>query len=251
MPAPQSQRSLKIALIALTYDKTAHATGLWRVCSSLQATTHLSFTTFHVYNGQSTWYPEKTGEDVLIRRQNLGHIHGVIDMMNAGVEAALQSGETFDFLILCSSDAWFTDGGQLTKCLRNLQTKEQHLLTSRWFGPRTWSSEWFALTPQLAQASFPLSHKLSLWRQFLAHGGNILHAALPIFQAPLVEHILTESLQHGLVKIRAKNAVALLPHREFVWLHNRYATPELGYTSHHEWEKKLAHLPPSLRVHLS
>lgn len=233
---------LKIAVLALTHDKTEHATGLWKVIRTLWSRSPelQDCTLYHVFNGQESWYPKKTGEDVLIRRENLGHIEGVLDMLNTGIHKILDSNIPYDFIIVCSSDAWITKPSILAQTLQDMKTDQQHLLASLWFSPSLWGSEWFAITPRLAHATFPLVSAPSSHRLLFQQIGSVIHKRFPLFQAPLLEDTLTNSLKKGLQQehLPLQTAVKLLPHRQFVWLHNRYRSPQIGYDSDHDLEKK-------------
>ncbi len=246
-----SSQPLKLAVLAITYDKTEHASGLWKVFHHIwKAHEGIdAITLFHVYNGKPEWYPEKTGEDRLILRPNAGHIHGVADMLNAGMEEVLSSKEAFDFIVVCSSDAWITRPEKVIEILQEMKLYRQQLLTSRWFGWRTWASEWFAISPDLAREVFPLALTLRPEQKLFMQLGTAIHAVLPFFQIPMFEYRLSAELRSRLAN--KKKLVRSIPHRSFVWPLNRYFTREIGYISHHSLDKKHALLTPAVRQAVS
>lgn len=188
---------------------------------------------YHAYNGESKKYPKKFLEDKLIRRPNLGHYAGAADLINTGIETILNSASVipslsrdpflkkYDYILVMSGDVWLIKPKVLVKILDTITSKNYQFATSLWpdlfFIPRYFASEFFIITPKLAQKIFPL------------------HLNKPLLTLPLVEQALTEHvLSHATLK-----EIYLLPGRRLVWGFNRHYSPTLGYLSHHNLSQKI------------
>lgn len=176
---------------------------------------------YHAYNGESKKYPKKFLEDKLIRRPNLGHYAGAADLINNGIKEILESNNNYDYVFVMSGDVWLIKPKVLVKILDTITSKNYQFATSLWpdlfFIPRYFASEFFIITPKLAQKIFPL------------------HLNKPLLTLPLVEQALTEHvLSHATLK-----EIYLLPGRRLVWGFNRHYSPTLGYLSHHNLSQKI------------
>lgn len=177
---------------------------------------------YHAYNGESKKYPKKFLEDKLIRRPNPGHYAGAADLINNGIKEILESNSNYDYVFVMSSDVWLIKPKVLVKILETMSSKNYQFATSLWpdlfFIPRYFASEFFIITPKLAQKIFPL------------------HLYKPLLTLPLVEQALAgHVLSHATLK-----EIYLLPGRRLVWGFNRHYSPTLGYLSHHNLPQKLS-----------
>lgn len=215
---------MKLAVLLITYDRIKDVKismklirDLWSREEELQ-----NIDIYHAYNGEFKNYPKKFLEDKLIRRPNPGHYQGAANLINTGIKEILESKKNYDYVFVMSGDVWLIKPKILVNVLKTMTNQKYQFATSLWpdlfFIPRYFASEFFIITPKLAQKVFPL------------------RLNKPLFTLPLVEQALTKSvLDHAALK-----DIYLLPGRRLVWGFNRHYSPSLGYLSHHNLPHKLS-----------
>lgn len=218
-------KTYAVAVVIITHNRVEDARinmelmrHIWTECLPLDR-----LDIFHIFNGQKSWYPQKTHEDVLMRIPNRGHFMGAVDMMNVGAKAVLASRTKYDAVVVCSADAWLMDPGTLQRLLEVVTGTSPVIASSWWHVPGLVSTEWLMLNPTAIKFLFPLEPQ----RWF-----STVVTKLTWTKFPFVE------LAFGFRCLRQQIAFRPIPGRSWVHPFNRFYSPTIRYFSHHDLEKK-------------
>ncbi len=121
----------KISVVIYTHERTDDARINQEIIRSLWSKEFADIKIVHAYNGKESWYPQEYLEDKLIRRNNIGHVRGAIDLFETGVNTALDMYES-DYVIVLASDTWCVKPAYVSWLISTMQENKQRLATCAW-----------------------------------------------------------------------------------------------------------------------
>lgn len=126
-----------IAVIIYTYNRTDDAKINQEIIRNLWAKSGLfdQIKIIHTYNGQTSWWPKKYLEDVLVRRQNSSHYAGAADLMDEGFKAARKLYPKIKYGIVLASDTWLLKPKVVADWISAMAQKELYLASTPWGHP--------------------------------------------------------------------------------------------------------------------
>lgn len=87
----------------------------------------------HTYNGPPAFGYHKEREDKLIRRKDLGHFRGAVDLMNAGLAFFAKTRiRGLRYVLVTAADTWMLDVDFLQKVVTEMEHEERVLAASSW-----------------------------------------------------------------------------------------------------------------------
>jgi hypothetical protein len=116
-----------------------------------------------------------------------------------------------------------------------------HLSTSLWFISNQFATEFFIITPQLANGVFPLNLDYYLKHNFIAK----VFFELKMFKLSVLEISFAAKVKEVVNKKKeiyksVNDAVCLIPGRKYIHPLNQRYSPRIGYYSQHNIKKKIS-----------
>jgi hypothetical protein len=227
-----------LACVISTYDRVWEAKGQIDIIRDLWQPRLGSIDIYHEYNGQPEWYDAPYREDYLFRHANESHFEGSVHLMERGIEHVLQSGKTYDYIVVASADAWLYNPDKIINLIALCRKKNYAIASSIWYFSGL-ATEFFIITPQLARLIFPLHFEEIIGRSALLGQFNHYARTSLAFFVPWLR-LTTVEFYFGWKAL--KNAggwrrIALIPGREFVFITNRFYSKGF-YASHHDVKKR-------------
>lgn len=240
---------MKLAVLLITHNRIDDVKVSMEIVRRIWSKSPLlkNVEIYHAYNGEKENYPHKYLEDVLIYRPNLGHYFGAADLLDAGFSAISSSGKNYDYIFALSGDVWLTKPEKIEEILKKMKYKKYQLAATLWpntfFIPTLFATEFFIITQELAEKAFPLR----LEKFFPNRKRDLIFRKIteriPVMTIPLVEICFTSKVLSALQKrfwsFNWLNEVMLIPGRKVYFGTNRMYSKELGYFSHHDFDKKI------------
>lgn len=227
-----------------TYNRVEDAKGQMDLIRDRWAPYFERVDIYHEFNGEKDWYKEEYREDFLYRHPKMPHLKGAIYLIEQGIKHVLESKVTYDFIVVASSDAWVYNPKKIHEIIKKCSEKKYELATSIWFSVGL-ATEFFIITPSLAEKVFPLnyekylkSHKIPKLLDAYSHT-KFVEKYIPWSKMGTVEFYFTKK---ALMILKNPKKIYLIPGRRFVHFHNRFSSKGF-YSSHHNREKKLKSLP--------
>jgi hypothetical protein len=235
-----NKSSQKLACVITTYNRVSDAKAQMDIIKELwQPKFSQKIDIYHEFNGKEEWYPEKYREDYLRRHPSKPHFHGAIDLINQGVSHVLESKHKYDFIVVASSDAWVYDPEKIHQLIKDCHEKEYQLATSIWFGIGL-ATEFFIITPELAEKIFPIdyeqileNHKVAKTLDSYSHT-KFVEKYIPWSKMGTVEFYFTIKAREAL---KGFKKIYFIPGRKFIFFHNRFSSKNF-YSSHHDVLKR-------------
>lgn len=227
-------KKISIASIIITYQRVSEAKAQMDIIRQTWQPLFKKVDIYHEFNGKKSWYPKKYQEDFLHRHKSMSHFVGANHLLNEGIKHVLSSNQKYDYIIAASSDAWFYDPNKLKRVILTCQRKGFQLATSLW-GGLALSTEFFILTPSLAQKLFPLNlTKIINKSRFFKWA----YSKVSIFESAFTFQVMRV--------LKNPNKIYLIPGRRVILLYNWHYSPHF-YASHHDRRKRKKDISPKIR----
>ncbi|EKE27556.1 MAG: hypothetical protein ACD_3C00192G0001 [uncultured bacterium (gcode 4)] len=135
---------MKLAYVIYTYDRIHDALVQMEIIRHLWAKKFTKVEIIHVYNGNPEWYEGKTIEDHFLRTKNLGHFEWAANLIDIGVEHAINI--DCDYVVVSAADTWMMDVDLIYSKINQLKSENRVLLTCPWWNPELHNPQdvWFA-----------------------------------------------------------------------------------------------------------
>lgn len=234
---------MKIASVIITYNRVIHAKiqmdiikNLWSKEKELN-----NIDIYHSFNGPRNLYPKKYIENHLIRCKNPGFYEGATLLINTALSKIFKQKVNYDFIIVTSADVWLIKPAYLCNVLNKMKKKNYQLATSIWYIPNQYATEFFIISPQLAKDVFPLN--LSEYKLITTLGKKsvkIRNLQIPILEFSLANKVGKVVKKNPIKYGSINESVYFIPGRKYVHPLNRSYSPQIGYYSHHNLNKKIS-----------
>lgn len=228
-------KKIRIASIIVTYNRIDEAKAQMDIIRELWQPLFSSIDIYHEFNGNTDWHPKKYKEDFLHRHKSMPHFVGANYLLNQGIKHVLDSKKKYDYIIAASADTWFYEPNKLKAIILACHRKEAQLAASLWAGMAL-STEFFIITPQMAEKVFPLRFIQTINKY------NILKWA-QYTKFAMLETIFTLNI---MTVLKNPNKIYLIPGRRIVWPNNRYCSPNF-YASHHDRNQRRRDILPKMK----
>lgn len=242
---------IHLACIITTHGRVSEASAQMDIIRELWQPHFKRIDIYHEFNGKKEWYRASGREDFLSRHEPKPHYEGAVHLIEQGVEHVLKSGRPYDFIVVASADVWVYEPQKICEIIE-LMMKGKYLLASSLWPPfNCLATEFFVITPSLADKIFPLNYTEYLNRRKtvkMAHAISQSKMANVISwtQIPVVEILFTMKAVRIMKGVRR---ILLIPGRKFVFMHNRYYSKDF-YSSHHDIALRKNLVSPKLRESL-
>ncbi|EKE29564.1 MAG: hypothetical protein ACD_2C00145G0001 [uncultured bacterium (gcode 4)] len=135
---------MKLAYVIYTYDRIHDALVQMEIVRHLWAKKFTKIEIIHVYNWNPEWYSGKTLEDHFLRTTNPGHFEGAANLIDIGVEHALNI--DCDYVVVSAADTWMMDADLMEAKINQMRIENKVLLTCPWGNPALGNPQdvWFA-----------------------------------------------------------------------------------------------------------
>jgi hypothetical protein len=124
----------RIGCLVYTHNRVDDARVQMRVLQEIWAPAFKSLCIVHAFNGEHDWWPEKQGEDQLLRRENTGHYQGAADLVDAGIKQ-LETIGGCDYYIVLAADTWFLNPRVIGYWLTCMEEQRKTFAAAPWGNP--------------------------------------------------------------------------------------------------------------------
>ncbi len=134
----QASENPKIGFVIYTYDRVDDAKINMEILRHVWDASHLfaDIKIVHCFNGDKSWYTEKTVEDDLVRLHNSGHFCGASDLIDAGMDVFAKKYPDTDYVIVLAADTWLINPQHIAHIIHAMAQNNQYIATCPWGLPR-------------------------------------------------------------------------------------------------------------------
>lgn len=205
----------------------------------------------HSYNGLDEFGYSQYLEDVLIKRTNLGHYKGAIDLINSGLET-IKKDESIDYCIVLAADTWIVNSKKTLEIIDVMKEENKFIATSAW-GSKEYNSiirqgfaqDFFIIDVNWLRLShfYPIDYQGYLDKfqdiSFAIGQGSILPLELAIsyywqkyFSNIYQDYGFKMHLEDKIYRIKEREPIHINGERNMEY-------PEIGLYTYHEIEPKI------------